>query len=57
MKKYFGIMLLMMLILIGCSTGNVNENSVAVLEESESSAETKRTSQEATFTYQQINLE
>lgn len=57
MKKYFGIMLLMVLILMGCSAGNVNENSVAVLDESESSAETTRTSQEATFTYQQINLE
>ena len=57
MKKYFGLMLLMMLILMGCSTGNVNENSVAVLDESESSAETTRASQEATFTYQQINLE
>lgn len=57
MKKYFGIMLLMMLILMGCSAGNVNENSVAVLDESESSAETTHTSQEATFTYQQIDLE
>lgn len=50
-------MLLMLLILMGCSAGNVNENSVAVLDESESSAETTRTSQEATFIYQQINLE
>lgn len=53
MKKYFGIILLMLLILMGCSAGNVNENSVAVLDESESSAETMRTSQEATFLYQQ----
>lgn len=57
MKKYLVMMLLMMLILMGCSAGNVNENSVAVLDESESSAETTRTSQEATFTYQQTNLE
>ena len=57
MKKYLVMVLLMMLILMGCSAGNVNENSVAVLDESESSAETTRTSQEATFTYQQINLE
>ncbi len=57
MKKYFGIILLMLLILMGCSAGNANENSVAVLDENESSAETMRTSQEATFTYQQTNLE
>ncbi|WP_347298230.1 hypothetical protein [Dolosigranulum savutiense] len=57
MKKYFGIILLMLLILMGCSAGNVDENSVAVLDESESSTETTRTSQEATFTYQQISLE
>lgn len=57
MKKYFGIILLMLLILMGCSAGNVNENSVSVLDENESSAETMRTSQEATFTYQQTNLE
>ncbi|WP_347300807.1 hypothetical protein [Dolosigranulum savutiense] len=57
MKKYFGIILLMLLILMGCSAGNANENSVAVLDENESSAETMRTSQEATFLYQQTNLE